>query len=257
MTMGALHEGHLSLVRLAHQVADEVVVTIFVNPLQFTDPADLEKYPRTLGADCALLEAEGVEYVYAPSVEDLYPGGTPTVTVSAGAIGDVFEGEFRPGHFDGVLTVVLKLLHLTQPQIAIFGQKDAQQLIAIKAMVRDLNVSVEVIGAPTLRDPDGLAKSSRNVFLSPAEREEALALSRALRASVAAADAGASLADVLHAGGEHLGEVALDYYAALDPASSALVPSDYRGEVVIAVAARVGATRLIDTMTTVIQGATE
>ncbi|WP_430868358.1 pantoate--beta-alanine ligase [Demequina aurantiaca] len=249
MTMGALHGGHLALVRHARAIADEVLVTLFVNPLQFDDPADLEGYPRTLDADSALLEAEGVDILYAPDVDDVYPGGTPIVTVSAGAISDVFEGASRPGHFDGVLTVVLKLMHLTRPDVAVFGEKDAQQVIAVRTMVRDLNVPVEIAVAPTVRDDDGLARSSRNVFLSPGERADALVLSRALFAADAAARWGAAVPEALRAGAEVLASVPsarVEYFAALDPLSAQPVRGDYRGEVVIAVAARVGKTRLID-----------
>lgn len=253
MTMGALHEGHLALVRHARAIADEVVVTIFVNPLQFNDPADLERYPRTLDEDCRLLEAEGVDVVYTPSDADVYPGGAPIVTVSAGAINDVFEGASRQGHFDGVLTIVLKLLHLTQPHTAVFGAKDAQQVIAVQTMVRDFNLPVQIAVAPTVRDDDGLAKSSRNVFLSPPERADALVLSRALIAADAAARSGVAVDEVLATGMSVLGSApaaVVEYFAALDPASAQPVPGDYRGEVVIAVAARVGATRLIDNVTT-------
>jgi pantoate--beta-alanine ligase len=249
MTMGALHEGHLALVRAAAQAADEVVVTVFVNPLQFDDPEDLDRYPRDLDADCALLEAEGVDLVYAPDVDDVYPAGAPLVTVAAGPIGEVFEGEHRPGHFDGVLTIVLKLLMLTRPNIAVFGHKDAQQLIAVRTMVRDLNIPVQIVRAPTVREADGLALSSRNIHLSDDERREALALSQALHAADAVARAGGAVQEVLAEGQRVLDAAAgvtTDYFAALDPASAQPVASDYRGEIVIAVAARVGATRLID-----------
>ena len=256
MTMGALHEGHLALVRRARQLADQVVVTIFVNPLQFNDAADLERYPRTLDQDCGLLDGEGVDVVFAPSVDEMYPGGEPIVTVSAGAIGTVFEGEHRPGHFDGVLTVVLKLLHLTSPDIALFGAKDAQQVIAIRRMVRDLAVPVHIEAVPTVRDEDGLALSSRNVHLSAHERETALALSRALAAAGEAARNGASDTAVVETGRAVLDTATrasaglkVDYLAALDPASAQPVPDDYRGDAVIAVAAHVGATRLIDNVT--------
>ena len=256
MTMGALHEGHLALVRRARERADQVIVTIFVNPLQFDDPGDLERYPRTLGADCALLEAEGVDAVLAPSVEEMYPGGRPVVTVSAGAVGEVLEGAHRPGHFDGMLTVVLKLLHLTAPDVALFGAKDAQQVIAVRAMVRDLSAPVEIEAVPTVREPDGLALSSRNVHLRAGERERALALSRALEAASAAARNGAPVADVVEAGRRVLDEAArasadvtVDYLAAMDPRSAQPLEGDYRGEAVIAVAARVGDTRLIDNVT--------
>ncbi|MFV0633699.1 pantoate--beta-alanine ligase [Demequina sp.] len=258
MTMGALHEGHLALVRRAREVADEVIVTIFVNPLQFNDPGDLERYPRTLEADLALLEPLGVDAVFAPSAEVMYPA-QPVVTVSAGAIGDVLEGAHRPGHFDGVLTVVLKLLHLTQPDVALFGAKDAQQVIAVRAMVRDLAVPVQIEGVPTVRDEDGLAKSSRNVHLSAAERASALSLSRALFAARDAARNGLSVDTVVAAGRAVMEEatrasadVTVDYLEALDPWSAAPLAGDYRGEAVIAVAAHVGATRLIDNVTVTI-----
>ncbi|WP_061962944.1 pantoate--beta-alanine ligase [Demequina aurantiaca] len=253
MTMGALHEGHLTLVRHARSIADEVLVTVFVNPLQFDDPADLERYPRTLGADAALLEAEGVDVLYAPALDDVYPGGVPIVTVAAGAINEVFEGAARPGHFDGVLTVVLKLMNLTRPDVAVFGAKDAQQVIAVRTMVRDLNVPVEIAVAPTVRDDDGLARSSRNVFLSASERDDALVLARALRAADAAAGSGAAVAEVIRAGEQVLADtpaVVVEYFAALDPASAQPVADDYRGDAVIAVAARVGKTRLIDNVAT-------
>ena len=257
MTMGALHDGHLALVRAARAAADEVVVTVFVNPLQFNDRADLERYPRTLDADVALLEPEGVDFVFAPAADDVYPGGRPVVTVSAGAINDVFEGAHRPGHFDGVLTVVLKLINLTRPDVAFFGQKDAQQVIAIRTMCRDLNVPIEIAVVPTVREPDGLALSSRNVFLTPNERADALALSRALAAADVAAGSGASAPVAVAAGLAEIAAapgVALDYLAALDPESAQPVADDYRGPVVIAVAAKVGATRLIDNVVTQIAG---
>lgn len=249
MTMGALHEGHLALVRAAREAADEVVVTIFVNPLQFNDPADLERYPRDLDADCALLEPLGVDVVFAPDVEEMYPGGTPVVTVNAGAFNDVFEGLHRPGHFDGVLTVVLKLLNLTRPQFAFFGQKDAQQVIAIKAMCRDLMVPVEIPVVATVRDADGLALSSRNAFLSADERTAALALSRALGEAQQVLDEGGKVSLALTVGRAVLEQAAgvdVDYFAALDYITAQPVAGDHQGKVIIAVAARVGNTRLID-----------
>ncbi len=263
MTMGALHEGHLTLVRRARGIAQQVIVTIFVNPLQFNDPGDLERYPRTLDEDCALLKAEGVDAVFAPSVDEMYPGGTPVVTVSAGAIGEVFEGAHRPGHFDGMLTVVLKLMHLTQPDIALFGAKDAQQVIAVQTMARDLAVPVRVEAVPTVRDHDGLALSSRNVHLSPDERTHALALARALTAADEAARNGASAAHVVRKGTDVMAtateqaarasvEIVVDYFAALDPRTAQEVPADHQGEAVIAVAATVGGTRLIDNTTVLI-----
>lgn len=254
MTMGALHPGHLSLVRRARELADQVVVTIFVNPLQFNDASDLENYPRTFDADCALLEAEGVDAVFAPTRQEMYGDTDPQVTVSAGAIGDVFEGEHRPGHFDGMLTVVLKLMHITAPDVALFGAKDAQQVIAVRAMVRDLSVPVDVVTVPTVRDADGLALSSRNVHLNPAEREKSLVLYRALTQADSAARNGASGVGVVQAGLSVLnqvpdGDIQVDYLAALDPDSAQAVPEDYRGDAVIAVAAYVGGTRLIDNVT--------
>ncbi len=257
MTMGALHEGHLALVREARELAEQVLVTIFVNPLQFNDPVDLERYPRTLDADCALLASEGVDLVYAPDASDLYPDGEPMVTVSAGRIGEVLEGAHRPGHFDGMLTVVLKLLVLADSDVALFGQKDAQQLIAIRRMCRDFNIPVDVVAVPTVRETDGLALSSRNRFLGRGDRKRALALSEALLACVERADHGDAPDGVLAAGYDVLARadgVVLDYLAVVDPASCEVVPNDYRGDVVIAVAAKVGATRLIDNMPATIKG---
>ncbi len=253
MTMGALHEGHLALVRAAREAADQVVVTVFVNPLQFGDAADLERYPRDLDADAALLDPLGVDVVYAPSVEDVYPGGDPIVTVSAGTINDVFEGLHRPGHFDGVLTVVLKLMNLTEPDVAYFGQKDAQQAIAIRMMCRDLNAPVQIAVVPTVRDEDGLALSSRNVHLSAAERTEALVLSRALAEAQQVLDEGGPLSlalTVTRAAFAHVPSVVPNYIGAMDPVSAQPVQGDYRGDVVIAVAAQVGGTRLIDNVMT-------
>lgn len=251
MTMGALHEGHLALVSAAQELADEVVVTIFVNPLQFNDADDLERYPRTLDADCALLESLDVDVVFAPSVGEMYPSGEPLVRVSAGSINDVFEGAFRPGHFDGVLTVVLKLLNLTRPTVALFGQKDAQQVIAVRAMCRDLSVPVEIAVVPTVRQADGLALSSRNVFLSVEERADAVSLSRALREASQVLAEGGPLALGLVVGRAALAQVpgvVVEYFAALDPASAQEVPDGHQGDATLAVAAHVGATRLIDSM---------
>ncbi len=253
MTMGALHAGHLALVRTARTAADQVVVTIFVNPLQFTDAGDLDNYPRTLEADAALLEEAGVDVLFAPDLDAMYPHGDPTVTVSAGAIGDLLEGAHRPGHFDGVLTVVLKLMHLVQPDLAFFGQKDAQQLMAVRAMVRDLDLPVQICAVPTVRDSDGLALSSRNIHLSDDERSRALALSRALNAARAAAETGASRDEVLAAGRDLLAAqdgLDVDYLEILNPANAQPVAQGYRGDVVIAVAAHVGQTRLIDNVLT-------
>src|SRR5215216_5932077 len=190
-TMGALHEGHRSLIKLARSVGEVVAVSIFVNPLQFGPGEDYARYPRTLDADLDVCRDDGVDLVFVPSVSDLYPPGR-SVTVSAGPVGAGFEGRARPGHFDGVLTVVAKLFTLVRPDVAIFGQKDAQQLACIRRMVLDLNATVEIVSAPIIREPDGLAMSSRNRYLSPEERRRALALSAALAAGARHSGATAS-----------------------------------------------------------------
>ena len=249
-TMGALHEGHRSLIRLARARAERVVVSIFVNPLQFGPGEDYVRYPRALADDLATCEAEGVGVVLAPSVPDLYREDRQ-VTVSAGALGRVFEGAARPGHFDGVLTVVLKLFHIVNPGLAVFGQKDAQQLACIQRMVLDLNLDIEVVGAPIVRDPDGLATSSRNVFLSPAER----ILARSLSVALEKAATQTSVPAARNAAYETLDRAAdeeafaLDYATLVDPATFAEVRDDYIGRAIFAVAARVGRTRLIDNAT--------
>jgi len=255
MTMGALHAGHAELVRQARRRADSVVVTIFLNPLQFGPNEDLAKYPRTLETDLELCEREEVDLVFAPSPDVVYPGGDPAVRMTAGELGNRLEGASRPGHFDGVLTVVAKLLHLTRPQVALFGQKDAQQLQLIRRMVRDLDFGCEVVAVPTVREPDGLALSSRNRYLSALDRESALALSRALEAGRAARMHGSSAVrraarDVLVA--EPL--VIVDYLVLVDPDTMQDVAEWYQGEAVLLVAARVGTTRLIDNLPLVIGG---
>lgn len=246
MTMGALHAGHLSLVEQARTLADQVVVTIFVNPLQFAPTEDLARYPRDLDGDLELLTGPGLlgadDVVFTPDVDVMYPGGEPIVRVTAGAIGDVLEGAERPGHLDGVLTVVLKLLHLTQPDVAIFGEKDAQQLAAVRRMVRDLEVGVQVVGGALVRDDDGLALSSRNTYLSPEQRTQALALSAALRAGVAASDDGRDA--VLAAARAALEPVdEIGYVALVDPDTFTDATT---GPALLLLAARVGTTRLID-----------
>jgi pantoate--beta-alanine ligase len=253
-TMGGLHEGHASLARAARAANDVVVASIFVNPLQFGDQADLDRYPRTLEDDLLLLAGCGVDIVFAPSVEDMYPGGEPLVRVGAGRIGSVLEGASRPGHFDGMLTVVAKLLNLGLPRAAAryrayFGEKDAQQLALIRRMALDLNIPVAIEGVPIVRDADGLALSSRNRFLSPDERTAALALSRVLgriRDRVAeglAADLASARADLMAAE-----LVDLDYLELVDASSFTPLPDDagHTGEALVVVAARVGAVRLID-----------
>lgn len=246
MTMGALHAGHAAMLRAARQQADSVLVTIFVNPLQFGVGEDLDRYPRSLDADLAICAREGADLVFAPSEPVVYPS-RPLVRLSAGGLGEVLEGASRPGHFDGVLTVVAKLLHLTRPAVALFGQKDAQQLALVRRMVADLDFDVEIRAVPTVREADGLAASSRNRYLSSEERVTAGALFRALSAGVAAAGGGpaavrARATAVLHA------EPGLraDYLALVDPDTLAAVPDDFTGTALLAVAALVGSTRLID-----------
>lgn len=249
-TMGALHEGHLSLMRQARGRADAVAVSVFVNPLQFGPGEDFDRYPRTFAADLEACAAEGVDFVFAPAREVMYPD-EPQVTVKSGPMGEVVEGAARPGHFDGMLTVVLKLLNLVRPDVAVFGEKDAQQLAMIRRMVADLNVPVEVVGAPTVREPDGLALSSRNRYLSAPERRTALALSRALRAGAGAAASGADA--VLAAARGVLSEaetadppLVLDYLVLVDPSTFTEITGPGPGRAVLAVAGRVGATHLID-----------
>ncbi len=247
MTMGALHKGHRELVHVARARCAVVVVTVFLNPLQFAPTEDLSRYPKTLEADLALCEAEGVDVVFAPDADEVYPAGRPQVQVHAGPLGDVLEGASRPGHFDGVLTVVAKLLNLTRPDVAYFGQKDAQQLLLIARMVQDLNFPVEVDAVPTVRDPDGLALSSRNTYLTADDRAAALALSKALFAGVAEEAAGAdAVRRAAHAVLDAQAALDLDYLALVDPMTLTEVADDATGPALLAVAARVGTTRLID-----------
>jgi pantoate--beta-alanine ligase len=247
MSLGALHDGHRALIQAARERCHVVVVTVFLNPLQFAPAEDLSRYPQTLEADLALCREEGVDAVFAPDVDEVYPGGPPSVRVSAGPLGDVLEGASRPGHFDGVLTVVGKLLHITGPDVTFFGQKDAQQVLLVRRMVTDLDFPCEVVTIPTVRDPDGLALSSRNVYLSAADRPVALALSRSLRAAQAAA--GHSADSVRAAALAELAEqpdLGLDYASLVDPATLGDVPAEFAGEALLVVAAYVGTTRLID-----------
>ena len=237
-TMGALHEGHLSLVRAAKAGADRVIVTIFVNPRQFNSPEDLAKYPRTEEADAALLAPLGVDAVFVPQPDEVYPPGFATeVTVAGVAL--PLEGALRPGHFAGVATVVTKLFGMTQADRAWFGEKDWQQLQVIRRMVTDLNLAVEVIGAPTLRDPDGLAMSSRNQRLSPAERAVAPALALWMRRMVAGASAAEAEAGLLAAGFDRV------EYLAFHDAESLGAPQPGRPRRLLA-AAWLGDVRLID-----------
>ncbi|MCW2843570.1 MAG: pantothenate synthetase [Nocardioides sp.] len=251
-TMGALHEGHASLFRVAreHVAGGPVVVSIFVNPLQFGEGEDLDRYPRTLEEDLKICEREGVDVVFAPSVEEVYPGGTPQVTVDPGPLATILEGRTRPGHFRGVLTVVAKLVGLVRPDVAVFGQKDYQQLALIRRMALDLNLGCDVVGAETQRETDGLALSSRNRYLDDEQRQQAVALSHVLMAAQEAAVHGVDVAlDSARAElRESLG-VDLDYLEITDPQLQplpAVVPDGTEGRILIA--ARVGPTRLIDNL---------
>ena len=272
-TMGALHAGHRALLRAARAravvdpetpqsppgpEAGSVIVSVFVNPLQFRPGEDLDRYPRTLEADLAMCAEEGVRAVFVPAAAEIYPGGRPEVTVDPGPMGQVFEGEFRPGFFGGVLTVVLKLFHLTRPDVAVFGEKDAQQLALVRRMVSDLDLDLAVESVPVVRDADGLATSSRNRYLSAADRAVALALPRALRAGQARAAAGgpgsiagAGSADVLAAAREVLSAetgLAVDYVAVVDPRTFAVAAPGHTGPARIIAAVTAGGTRLIDNM---------
>jgi len=269
-TMGALHEGHAALARTAVENNDVVVASIFVNPLQFGDAVDLDRYPRTLDADLALLEEQGVDLAFAPSVEEVYPGGEPLVRITSGRLGEKWEGASRPGHFDGALTVVAKLLHYGMPAAglpagsagtaggslpsyrAYFGQKDAQQLALVQRMAADLNFPVEIVGVPTVRADDGLALSSRNRFLSDDERDAALVLSRALRLLEERANAHEPLdLDSALAMVESQPLVELDYFDVVDPGTLEPLAENcretpFRGEALALIAAKVGPVRLID-----------
>lgn len=252
-TMGALHEGHATLLRTAREQADRgaVVASVFVNPLQFGPGEDLARYPRTLDDDLAVCEKEGVDVVFAPAVDVVYPGGEPSVTVEPGSLAAELEGAARPGHFRGVLTVVAKFFGLTQPDLAVFGEKDYQQLVLVRRMCRDLCLGVDVLGVPTVREADGLALSSRNRYLDPEQRRQATVLSRALRAGSDRAAYGLPAARwaamrVL----DEEPEVDVDYLEIRTPDLAEVVdehpatPTAAR----ILVAARVGTTRLIDNL---------
>ncbi|MBN1119491.1 MAG: pantoate--beta-alanine ligase [Anaerolineae bacterium] len=249
-TMGALHEGHLSLVRRARAENDRVAVSVFVNPTQFNNAADLEKYPRTLERDCELLAAEGCELVWAPTELIMYPPGYQT-TIIVEAITKLLEGAHRPGHFAGVATVVAKLFNAVEPTRAYFGQKDAQQVAVIKQMVRDLDFNLEIVVCPIVREPDGLAMSSRNTRLNPAEREAALVLNRSLAAAVAEWESGRRDADHLRASmlalleAEPLARV--DYVSAADPATLQELTGPVESAL-LSMAVYIGDVRLIDNM---------
>jgi pantoate--beta-alanine ligase len=260
-TMGALHDGHRSPLRLARDLAGpggSVLVSVFVNPLQFGPAEDYDRYPRPLDRDLAVCAEEGVRAVFAPTQVEMYPA-EPIVTVNPGPVGRLLEGKSRPGFFDGVLTVVLKLFQLTAPDAAVFGAKDAQQLALVRQMVTDLDLGVQIAAAPLHRDPDGLAASSRNAYLSAANRASALALSRALAAAAAVAGQGATAVlgaarAVLDAAATSAPPVELDYLVLADPDTFAKVGRGHRGRALLLVAARVGSTRLIDNVSLEIGG---
>ncbi|MGO4301254.1 pantoate--beta-alanine ligase [Leifsonia sp. RAF41] len=245
-TMGALHDGHVRLVSRARDLGGFVVVSIFVNPLQFGPGEDLDRYPRTLNSDVAALEGLA-DVVFAPSAAEMYPAGPSQTRVSAGESGSLFEGASRPGHFDGVLTVVSKLFNIVQPDIAVFGQKDAQQVHVIGRMVDDLNLPVTIAVVDTVREEDGLALSSRNRYLGEDDRLAAVTLSRALAAGAdAAADGVAAALEAAHARIEAEPAVKLDYLAIVDRDSFREASPDHHGPALMLIAARVGSTRLID-----------
>lgn len=247
-TMGALHEGHLSLLRAARAQCDVVAASIFVNPTQFGPREDLAKYPRPFERDCELLRAEGVDLLFAPSVEEMYPSGTVTY-VNVEGLSERLCGRSRPGHFRGVATVVSKLFHIVQPEVAFFGQKDAAQVAVIRMMVRDLLLPVEIVACPIVREADGLALSSRNVYLTAAQRQQALALSRSLLRVRELYEGGKQVAaELIAAGVEEFSQVAgvrLDFLEIVDAESLEPLPTAEPGALV-AVAGFLGSTRLID-----------
>jgi pantoate--beta-alanine ligase len=251
-TMGALHEGHRTLVRAARERAGSVVVSVFVNPTQFGPGEDFDRYPRTWEADLAALAEEGADVVFHPAVEEVYPPASLGVTVQPGPLGGVLEGAIRPGHFAGVLTVVAKLLGLVRPDLAFFGEKDYQQLVLVRAMARELALGVEVVGVPTVRENDGLALSSRNRYLTPEQRSAAVALSAALRAG---ADAGPHGADAVLSAARAV----LDAEPSLVPDYLELTdvdlgPAPAAGPARLLVAARAGSTRLLDNTSVTVGG---
>jgi len=248
-TMGFLHEGHASLIRRARAESGRVVLTIFVNPLQFGPSEDFERYPRDLGRDLRVAADGGVDYVFSPEVADLYPKGDPATRIDVGRIGEIGEGAFRPGHFSGVATVCVKLFNLTRPHRAYFGRKDAQQLAVIRQVVADLDVPVEIVGCPTVREPDGLAMSSRNASLDPGARKAAPVLFQALRPAQEAAAAGersaARLRSVIESVVAFEPSVHLEYAQVVKPASFEPMET-VEARATVALAAVVGTTRLID-----------
>ena len=250
-TMGYLHEGHLALVDVARQHGDVVVLSLFVNPLQFAPGEDFDRYPRDVARDGALAASRGVDIVFAPSVAEMYGAGRE-LRVTGAAAANRWEGAVRPGHFDGVLTVVAKLFNIVQPDVACFGQKDIQQATLVREMIRELEFPIRFVMVPTVREPDGLAMSSRNGFLSPLERQSAIALSASLRAVDVAWRGGASDPDVLRrlveatlAAHRSAGPLVADYIAIVDAEALAPVTRAVPGTIV-ALAVRLGKTRLVD-----------
>jgi pantoate--beta-alanine ligase len=262
-TMGALHAGHQSLIKLAREAADFVVVSIFVNPLQFGDSADFEKYPRNLALDAGVLGEGEVDLLFAPDVKSVYPDGVIIPQLSAGSLGEVFEGAHRPGHFDGMLTVVSRLFDMVQPDVAVFGEKDAQQLFLVRRMVaQQLRAGVrpplKIIGGPTIRESSGLALSSRNQFLRPDELPAALSLHRALEAVLAELAAGHKPSQALSAGRAQLNpEAKLDYLELVSIDSFETIDDSFEGPASAIIAARVGEVRLIDNEPVLIGGSAE
>lgn len=249
-TMGALHEGHLSLVRAAKKACDTVVVSIFVNPTQFGPKEDYGRYPRTLEPDLELLEREEVAFVFAPSKEEMYPAGRTGTFVDVGELGDRLDGATRVGHFRGVATVVAKLFHMVSPDFAFFGQKDAAQVAVLRAMVRDLDFPVELVVCPTVREPDGLAMSSRNRYLTPEQRLQSLVISRALSSAQDEVDSGvrdaATLRDTMLRVMQTEPSAQLEYVEVVDPCTLGPIVGELTGPALLAIAAKIGETRLID-----------
>jgi pantoate--beta-alanine ligase len=249
-TMGALHEGHLSLVRAAKKACDTVVVSIFVNPTQFGPKEDYGRYPRTLEADLELLEREQVAFVFAPSKDEMYPAGRTGAFVDVGEVGDRLDGATRVGHFPGVATVVAKLFHIISPDMAFFGQKDAAQVAVLRAMVRDLDFPVELVVCPTVRERDGLAMSSRNRYLTPEQRLRSLVISRALSSAQNDVDRGvrnaATLRNTMLRVMQTEPSAQLEYVEVVDPCTLEPIVGDLTGPALLAIAAKIGETRLID-----------
>ncbi len=250
MTMGALHEGHLSLLKLAREKAGTLILTIFVNPRQFGPKEDFQRYPRPFEKDASMAKAAGVDYLFAPEPETMYPDGFET-RVSTGTVADGFEGATRPGHFDGMATVVLKFLMLTKPHLAVFGEKDAQQLAIIRTMVRDFNIDTRIIEAPIMREEDGLATSSRNIYLSSIERTQSAVLYRGIREArdlVAGGETDAArLVEAAESVIRSAEDTVIDYVGIVDAETFAVVETLERDRTYrILVAVRIGSTRLID-----------